>query len=186
MSYLIVGLGNPGKEYASNRHNAGFMAVDSLISKYNLLQSKDKFNSEFYKGQISNDTILAVRPLTFMNNSGKAVLAFANFFKIEAENVIVIYDDLDLAPGKVKLKIAGGDGGHNGIKSINGFMPNKYLKIRIGIGHPGHRDLVSDYVLSNFKKDELEKMQISFSKIAELFDLIIHKDYDAFSSKINI
>jgi len=186
MSHLVVGLGNPGKEYALTRHNAGFMAVDSLVSKYDLTQSKDRFDSVIYKGQILNSTVLAIKPLTFMNNSGKAVIAFANFFKIEPENIIVLYDDLDLEPGKVKLKSGGGDAGHNGIRSINRFVPNKYLKIRIGIGHPGHRDFVSDYVLSNFKKDELEKVQTSFDKISALFDLIVQKEYDLFSSKINM
>lgn len=184
--YLVVGLGNPGKEYALTRHNAGFMAIDSLVSKYNLTPSKDKFDSVVYKGQVANSTLLAIKPLTFMNHSGKAVIAFANFFKIEPENIIVLYDDLDLEAGKVKIKIAGGDGGHNGIKSINSFVPNKYIKIRIGIGHPGHRDFVSDYVLSNFKKDELEKAQMSFNKIADLFELIIRGECDSFSSKINM
>jgi peptidyl-tRNA hydrolase, PTH1 family len=183
--YLIVGLGNPGKEYELNRHNVGFIVLDSIISKYNLIQDKDKYNSLVYKGKIDNENIIAIKPMTFMNESGKAVSAFSNFYKIPADKIIVIYDDIALENGKVRLTVGGSDAGHNGIKSINSLITNKYIKIRVGVGHPGDRDFVTKHVLSNFTKDEQDTLNQVSIKITDLFEDLIKGDQESFASQVN-
>lgn len=184
--HLIVGLGNPtSKQYQNNRHNAGFIACDSIIEKYSLTKYNDKFNSLFYKGVIGEEKLYLIKPLTYMNNSGKAVSSFVNFFKIPIENILVIFDDLALDVCKVRFRVGGGDGGHNGIKSINSFIKNEYGKVKIGIGHPGAKELVHKYVLSDFTSEELSQLQITSSHIAELLPYLIKKKYDMFSAKIN-
>lgn len=183
--YLIAGLGNPGKEYEKTRHNAGFLVLDALIKKYNLNQDKDKYNSLVYKGLIADQPVIAIKPMTFMNNSGKAISAFVNFYKISPKNVVVLYDEIMLTQGKVRLRVGGSDAGHNGIKSINSLISNDYIKIKIGVGHPGNSDLVTKYVLHNFSKEELNILDITAQKIAELFKNIILGNHSFFSSEIN-
>lgn len=172
--YLIVGLGNPGSKYASNRHNIGFMAVDELIHRFSFSTAKDKFSGLISTGEINGHKVAALMPLTFMNDSGKSVQAAAAFYKIPPENIIVIHDELDLEPLKVRVKTGGGEAGHNGLKSITRMLgtPN-YQRIRIGIGHPGDKDKVHGYVLSDFSKKELPLFDELCVRLADEMHLII-------------
>jgi PTH1 family peptidyl-tRNA hydrolase len=183
--YIIVGLGNPGQKYERTRHNVGWMALDEIIAEYKLEEVKEKFESKVYKGIIAEEKVIAIKPLTFMNLSGKAVARFVSFHKVPTAKLVVLYDDLDMEPGKVRVKLEGGDGGHNGIKSINSFVAKDYLRIKIGIGHPGTREAVNDYVLKNFSKGELEIIQQANKMVAKLFKYVISGDLDKFKSGVN-
>ena len=174
--FLVVGLGNPGKKYRNNRHNIGFLTLEAIIQKFELSSAKSEFDSEVFKGEIERVKVIAIKPQTFMNLSGKSVAAFVRFYKIPVENVIVIHDDLDLAFGKIRIKTGGGSGGHNGIKSIDSLMAKDYIRIKIGIGHPGHRDLVSDYVLDNFTEEEKGKIEEIIEKAIEELSLVVNKE----------
>ena len=151
---LIVGLGNPGEVYQYNRHNIGFMVIDSLVDKYDLSPAKSQFNGLVYTGRINDNKVILLKPSTFMNNSGRSVRAAMNFYKISIDNIIVFHDELDLVPGKVRVKTGGGISGHNGLRSIRDNCGAEFKRIRLGIGHPGHKDRVHKYVLSNFNKSE--------------------------------
>lgn len=183
--YLIVGLGNPGTKYQHNRHNVGFMAVDILVNKYNLSKEPEKYKAQVFKGTINGSKVIAIKPMTFMNDSGKSVSAFINFFKIDLDKVIVLHDELDLVLGKVRLNVGSGAAGHNGLKSINSMVANKYTRVRIGIGHPGDRDLVSKHVLEDFTKEEIIEIDVELQNISDLFPLLVEGDNDSFSSEIN-
>ena len=184
--YLVIGLGNPGKKYEYTRHNGGWLALDEIISQYKLDSGKEKFSSQMYKGTIISKKVIAIKPLVFMNDSGKAVIKFVNFYKIPTENVIVIYDDLDMKTGKVRVKIEGGDGGHNGIKSINSFIKNNYIKIKIGIDRPEIKEDVANYVLKNFSDTEMKIIKQTNKTIAKLFEYVISGDLDKFKANVNI
>lgn len=151
---LLVGLGNPGKKYENNRHNIGFMAVDEIILRHNFSEPKIKFQGALYEGQLGGEKALILKPLTFMNLSGKSVSEAARFYKIPSENIYVFYDELDLAAGKVKFKTGGGNAGHNGLRSLDQYINKEYHRIRIGIDHPGDKNLVSGHVLGNFSKND--------------------------------
>lgn len=151
---LIVGLGNPGKKYENNRHNIGFMAVDEIILRHNFSEPKMKFQGALYEGQLGGEKALVLKPLTFMNLSGKSVSEVARFYKIPSENIFVFYDELDLAAGKVKFKTGGGNAGHNGLRSLDQYINKDYHRIRIGIDHPGDKNLVSGHVLGNFSRND--------------------------------
>jgi PTH1 family peptidyl-tRNA hydrolase len=183
-THLIVALGNPGETYALNRHNAGFIVADEIIKHCELEQAKNKFNSLVYKGKIAGEQVVLIKPLTFMNNSGQSVLPFIKLLKLQPSNVIVIYDEIDLKLGKVKVKLGGGSAGHNGIKSIDAHIGPGYVRLRIGVGHPGSRDLVHRYVLGDFGKAELEHIRTLGSKIAELMPYLLEKRYDMFLAKL--
>ena len=152
--FLICGLGNPGKKYLKTRHNIGFVLIEKLISNYNFVNIKKDKKKELYKGYIGRQKCILIKPLTFMNLSGSIVLETLNFYKIKNSNLYVIHDDLDLKTAKIKIKIGGGNGGHNGLESIDNYIGKKYNRIRIGIDHPGNKDLVTSYVLSKFSKIE--------------------------------
>ncbi|NRA74002.1 MAG: aminoacyl-tRNA hydrolase [Rickettsiales bacterium] len=184
--YLVVGLGNPGEKYKKTRHNVGWLALDEIISCYNLQSEKDKFVSQVYKGIIASEKIIAVKPLVFMNDSGKAISKFVSFYKIPAERVIVIYDDLDMKIGKIRLKRESGSGGHNGIKSINSFIKNDYIKIKIGIDRPRNEKDVSSYVLENFADSEIKIIKQANKTIAKLFEYVIFGDLDKFRANVNM
>ncbi len=178
--YLIVGLGNPGISYSKNRHNVGFIIVDQLIDFYNLQSEKSKFDSDVAKGTIAGHKVLAIKPQLYMNNSGKAVSQFVNFYKINPENVIVIYDEIALDFLKIKINQGGGAAGHNGIRSINQHIKNEYYKFRFGVGHPGDKDKVSGYVLGDFDNSELEEIDKIGKDISEVFDIFVAEDKDKF------
>lgn len=151
---LLVGLGNPGPQYARNRHNIGFMAVDAIIRRHSFSPEREKFSSRLCEGRFGTTRVAALKPLTYMNLSGQAVGEAVRFFKLSPGNVIVFHDDLDLAAGKVRVKQGGGHGGHNGLRSIDAHIGKEYWRVRLGIGHPGHKDRVSPYVLSDFAKSD--------------------------------
>ena len=170
--WLICGLGNPGKKYSYTRHNIGFEIIELLISKYNfVLKNKDK-NQELYKGIIEYNDCLICKPLTFMNNSGIAISQIINYYKIQKTKTIVIHDDLDLALGKIKIKIGGGNAGHNGLLSIDNAIGNKYKRLRFGIGHPGSKNLVEKYVLKKFDTTEKKIVNKKVESIIKHFSLI--------------
>jgi PTH1 family peptidyl-tRNA hydrolase len=149
---LFVGLGNPGAKYAKNRHNIGFMAVDRIAADHGFAPWKSKFQGEATEGRLGNDKVLLLKPGTFMNRSGQSVQAAMQFYKLEPGDVTVFHDELDLAPGKCRVKQGGGHAGHNGLRSIHGHIGEAYARVRLGIGHPGHKDKVAGYVLHDFPK----------------------------------
>ena len=151
---VLVGLGNPETKYSLNRHNVGFMAIDNLVESYNLGPYKTKFQSHIVTKNINNTPIIFAKPQTFMNLSGQSVGNILNFYKLECKNLIVIHDDLDLNIGIVKTKIGGSSGGHNGLKNLDSIVGKNYRRLRIGIGHPGNKNLVNNHVLGDFSKNE--------------------------------
>lgn len=153
---LIVGLGNPGAKYARNRHNIGFMAVDRIAEDHGFSPWKSKFQGQISEGRLGSEKVLLLKPETFMNRSGQSVGEAMRFYKLAPEDVIVIHDELDLAPGKARVKQAGGHAGHNGLRSIHAHIGDSYGRVRLGIGHPGRKDLVSAYVLHDFAKADAD------------------------------
>ena len=182
--FLICGLGNPGDKYKNTRHNIGFHLADHLISRFNLCKVREDKTKELYSGHLNNNKLLVLKPLTFMNLSGKAVSEIVNFYKIKLDHTFVIHDDLDLELSKVKIKQGGGNGGHNGLESIDQFIGENYFRIRIGIDHPGHKDLVSSYVLNKFLKSEQEIINNKINKIVKNIELIF-SDIPLFLTKIS-
>ncbi|WP_316016015.1 aminoacyl-tRNA hydrolase [Roseobacter sp. HKCCA0434] len=153
---LFVGLGNPGAKYAGNRHNIGFMALDRIAGDHGFGPWRAKFQGEVAEGRLGPEKVWLLKPTTFMNNSGQSVGEGLRFWKLGAEDLYVFHDELDLAPGKVKVKTGGGHAGHNGLRSIHQHVGADYHRVRLGIGHPGHKDRVSGYVLSDFAKAEAD------------------------------
>lgn len=152
---MFVGLGNPGADYACNRHNIGFMAVDAIAGRWSFPGFRSKFKGLFSEGEIGGERGVILKPQTFMNLSGESVAAAARFYKINPAQIFVFHDELDLPPGKVRVKTGGGNAGHNGLKSIDAHLGTPdYVRVRLGIGHPGDRDRVHGYVLSNFPKSD--------------------------------
>lgn len=183
--FLIVGLGNPGIEYVGTRHNAGFMAADALAQAYNFGVFRDKFDGLLAEGKIGGEKVYLLKPQTYMNLSGNAVVKAAHFYKILPENIIVIHDDMDLPAGKIKAKLGGGAGGHNGLKSIDAAITPNYNRIRIGVGHPqGSGEAVVNHVLSRFGKAEAELLADNIETVVKTIDVLIAKGVAAFSNKI--
>jgi len=149
---LVVGLGNPGAKYAANRHNIGFMALDQIASDHGFSPWKSGFKGLVSEGRLGSEKVILLKPSTFMNLSGEAVRAALDWHKLEVSDVIVLHDELDLAPGKLRLKQGGGHAGHNGLRSIHAHIGENYARLRLGIGHPGHKDAVANYVLHDFGK----------------------------------
>ena len=149
---LIVGLGNPGGKYAGNRHNIGFMAVDRIAEDHGFSGWKSKFQGVFSEGRLGSEKVVLLKPETFMNRSGQSVGEAMRFFKLDPEDVIVLHDEIDLAPAKVRFKVGGGHAGHNGLRSVHGHIGEAYARVRLGVGHPGHKDAVPGYVLRDFAK----------------------------------
>jgi PTH1 family peptidyl-tRNA hydrolase len=153
---LLVGLGNPGPRHAAQRHNVGFMAVDLIVRRHGFSTWRKRFQGEIAEGHLGGRRALAQKPMTYMNDSGQSVGEAVRFHKLPLNDVVVIHDELDLAPGKVRVKTGGGAGGHNGIRDLDAHLGPDYRRVRIGIGHPGHKDLVYGYVLQDFSKAERE------------------------------
>ncbi len=164
---LFVGLGNPGQKHERNRHNVGFMAVDRIADQFSFPNWRKRFQAFASDGQISGERVLLLKPQTYMNESGRAVAEAARFLKIPVEEVFVFYDEIDLAPGKLKVKTGGGNAGHNGLRSLTAHLGNDYHRIRIGVGHPGRKDLVAHYVLNDFAKVEHEWLEPLLDAIAK-------------------
>ena len=151
---LFVGLGNPGERYVANRHNIGFMAVQALAKRHGIAPWRRKFQGVAVEGAIGDEKLLLLLPGTFMNESGRAVAEAINFYKLTASDIVVFHDELELPPGKLRVKVGGGNAGHNGLRSISAHVGNDYRRVRFGIGHPGDKNLVERYVLQDFAKDE--------------------------------
>jgi peptidyl-tRNA hydrolase, PTH1 family len=181
---LIVGLGNPGPRYARTRHNIGFMAVDEIVRRHSFPALKARFKGEFAEGTIAGQRIMLLKPLTFMNDSGESVGAAARFFKLDPGEVAVIHDELDLAEGKLRVKRGGGAAGHNGLRSIDALFANDYWRVRIGIGHPGARELVLAYVLQNFPAEETVWVEGLLAAVAEAAPLLAADDAAGFATKV--
>ncbi len=180
---LFVGLGNPGTTYENNRHNIGFMVIDTLISHY---KARDITKNSFYGTLYRSNSLLFLKPTTYMNLSGKSLIAVKNFYKVEIDNIIVIHDDLDLPFGGVRFKKGGGHGGHNGLKSIDGVIGREYTRMRIGIGKPLHRSQVSDFVLGDFEKDELSMLDNLISHSAKASQAMIDEPLEKIKSHYSI
>ncbi len=182
---LLVGLGNPTPNSHNNRHNIGFKVVDAINQKYSLSKQKPKFKGLLTTGNIGEKKIYAIKPLTFMNNSGICIRELLEYFKIDVEDVIVFHDDLDVEFGKIKAKFGGSSAGHNGVASIDKFIGKDYSRVRIGIGKPENKMSVSDFVLNDFSDDEQEHLEKITHNIIESITILIDKKLDLFSSKVN-
>lgn len=185
--FLVVGLGNPGEEYAKTRHNIGFMAADVIHCRYNFAPYKSKFEGLLAEGTIDSEKVLLLKPQTFMNLSGNSVGKVANFYKIPPKNIIVIHDDKDLALGKLKAKIGGSAGGHNGLKNIDSQIGQEYNRVRIGVGSPKeHNTDTINFVLSRFAKEELDILQERLDFIATTINELINKGVAQYSNLIGM
>jgi len=181
---LLVGLGNPGQKYEATRHNAGFMALDDIIDSYGLEGPVSKYKGDWYTGTIAGRKLFALKPQTFMNDSGISVSEAVRFFKIPLENVIVFYDELDLPVGKIRTKKGGGAGGHNGIRSIDSHIGKDYRRVRIGIDHPGHKDAVHGYVLKPFPKQDRAVVDQLIAHLSDHLDILIGGQAEHYMSKV--
>ena len=181
---LVVGLGNPGAKYANNRHNIGFMAVDEIVRRYSFSTFRAKFESEIAEGNIAGEKILAMKPTTYMNDSGRSVQAAVVFYKLPPEDVIVIHDEIDLSGGKVRVKRGGGHAGHNGLRSIHAQIGANYARVRLGVGHPGDKAKVAGHVLRDFAKSERDWVERMVGGVGEYFPLLIGDDGSTFMSEV--
>ena len=181
---IWAGLGNPGAKYAMHRHNVGFMAADAIAEVHGFGPARKAFRSEVREGRIGGHRILLLKPQTFMNLSGEAVAAALRFYKLELDALTVLHDELDLAPMKVKVKLGGGTAGHNGLRSIDKHLGPEFRRVRIGIGHPGNKDLVTPYVLGNYAKAELEPLSDLLAAIAAESDWLASGDDPRFMSEV--
>jgi len=182
---LLVGLGNPNPNNSNNRHNVGFLAIDAINTKFKLSKQKPKFKGLLTTGIIDEQKVYAVKPLTFMNSSGICIKEIIEYFKINAKDVFVFHDDMDIEIGKVKVKFGGSNAGHNGIESIDKNIGKNYSRIRIGIGRPKNNSTGVDHVLDNFSNEETQSVEEITRNIIESLSILIKKDLDIFSSKVN-
>ena len=182
---LFVGLGNPNPNNNNNRHNVGFLVIDAINKKFKLSKQKPKFKGLLTTGQIDEQKVYAIKPLTFMNSSGICIKELIEYFKIDVKDVFVFHDDMDIDIGKVKVKFGGSNAGHNGIESIDKNIGKHYSRIRIGIGRPKNNSTGADHVLDDFSNDEKQSVEEVTKNILESFSILIKKDLDLFSSKVN-
>ena len=183
--FLFVGLGNPTPNSENNRHNIGFKVIDAINRKFGLSKQKPKFKGLLTTGNINEKKIYAIKPLTFMNNSGICIRELIEYFKIDAQNIIVFHDDLDIDFGKIKTKFGGSSAGHNGIESIDRFIGKDYSRVRIGIGKPKTEIAVTDHVLKDFDEDEKEELKKITDSIIKSLSILLDKKLDLFSSTVN-
>ena len=182
---LLVGLGSPGPNNTNNRHNIGFKIIDAINQQFSLSKQKPKFKGLLTTGNIDNKKVYAIKPLTFMNNSGVCIKELIDYFKIDAKNVFVFHDDMDIDLGKVKAKFGGSSAGHNGIESIDKSIGKDYSRVRIGIGHPKNGKKVDTHVLEDFSDNEEDKIKDITENIVKMIPTLIDKKMDTFSSKVN-
>jgi len=181
---LLVGLGNPGPEYAHNRHNIGFMAVDEIVRRHGFAPWRARFQGLIAEGRLGSEKVLALKPLTYMNRSGAAVGEAMRFYKVSPAETVVFHDELDLAAGKLRMKQGGGHAGHNGLRSIDAHIGSGYRRCRLGIGHPGDKELVLGWVLHDFAKADREWLEPLLAAIGEAGPLLTAGNDAAFASKI--
>ncbi len=183
---LLVGLGNPGPKYERNRHNIGFMAVDEIVRRHSFSPYRARFQSLVAEGTLGGDKVLAVKPTTFMNESGRAVGEAMRYYKLLPEDILVIHDELDLVAGKLRIKRGGGVAGHNGLRSIDSHIGKDFHRLRFGIGHPGDRDRVHSHVLGDFGKAELQQAEKIVDAIAECAEKLGAREFDAFMTQVSL
>lgn len=183
---LVAGLGNPGRQYAGHRHNVGFMAADAISRRHSFSPWSKKFNALISEGRLGSEKALLLKPQTFMNLSGQAVGEAMRFYKLAPSDLIVLYDELDLAPGKLRVKRGGGHGGHNGIKSIDAHCGKDYRRVRIGIGHPGDKARVNAHVLSDFAKSDHEWLEPLLEAVADNIGLLADDDESGFMNRVSL
>lgn len=184
--WLIVGLGNPGPRYAGNRHNIGFMALDAVGRRHGFNSWRKRFKGVAAEGPMAGERVILLKPETFMNESGLAVAAAANFYKIGVGNIVVLHDELDLPPAKVRVKTGGGVAGHNGLRSLTAHVGNDYVRVRIGIGHPGVKELVHPYVLGDFAVAERPWVGALCEGIADNAALLVKGQAATFQNKVHL
>jgi PTH1 family peptidyl-tRNA hydrolase len=183
---LFVCLGNPGAKYAHNRHNIGFMAVGEIARRHGFAPWRRRFQGETAEGTLDQERVILLRPLTFMNESGRAVQEAAGFFKLAAGEITVFQDELELSPAKVRVKVGGGIAGHNGLRSISSHIGNDYRRVRLGIGHPGIKEMVHGYVLSDFAKDEHGWVEALCEAVADNAGLLATDRDSTFQNKVHL
>lgn len=181
---LFVGLGNPGREYAAQRHNIGFMAVDAIARRHAAAPFRRRFQGEVSETVLDGERVLLLKPETYMNESGRAVREAAHFFKIPLADITVFHDEMDLGPGTVRVKIGGGNAGHNGLKSVTAEVGNDYRRVRLGIGHPGRKELVLGFVLGNFSRDEEPWVEALCDAVAADAALLAKGEGDKFQTRV--
>src|SRR6201990_1077896 len=183
---LFVGLGNPGSRYAGNRHNIGFMAVDAIAKRHGIVPWRRRFQGVSAEGPLGGGRALLLLPGTYMNESGRAVAEAAHFYKLGLPDIVVVHDEIDLAPGKVRVKTGGGAAGHNGLRSISAHIGNDYRRVRVGVGHPGDKDLVLNYVLADFAKSERPWVEALCDAIADNAELIVKGADSTFQNRVHL
>ncbi|MGY3033416.1 PTH1 family peptidyl-tRNA hydrolase [Bradyrhizobium sp. USDA 4354] len=183
---LFVGLGNPGAKYARNRHNIGFMAVDEIARRHGFAPWRRRFQGETSEGSLGTERVILLKPMTYMNESGRSVQEAAGFFKIAPGDVTVFHDEIELPPGKVRVKIGGGIAGHNGLRSISAHIGNDYRRVRLGIGHPGVKELVHGHVLSDFAKTDNEWVATLCDAVAEHAALLAKGTDATFANRVHL
>jgi peptidyl-tRNA hydrolase, PTH1 family len=183
---LFAGLGNPGPGYAGNRHNIGFRAVDAVHARHRFAPWRKRFSGETAEGEIGGKKVLLLKPQTYMNESGVSVAAASRFYKVPLDKIVVFHDELDLAPAKVRVKVGGGNAGHNGLRSISALCGNDYMRVRLGIGHPGDKDLVHPYVLSDFFKEERPQVEAMTDAVAAAAEFLAAGRPEEFQNRVHL
>jgi peptidyl-tRNA hydrolase, PTH1 family len=183
---LLVGLGNPGARYVGNRHNVGFMALQAVAARHGIGPWRRRFQGVACEGPIGGVRSLLLLPGTYMNESGRAVAEAAHFYKLMPADITVFHDEIDLAPGKVRVKVGGGVAGHNGLRSISEHVGNDYRRVRIGVGHPGNKDLVQNYVLNDFAKSERPWVEALIDILADNVELLVRGEDASFQNKVHL
>lgn len=183
---LLVGLGNPGARHAGNRHNIGFMAVEAIARRHGITPWRRRFQGLAAEGNVGAERVLLLMPGTFMNESGRAVAEAAKFYKVGLGDIVVFHDELDLPAGKLRIKVGGGNAGHNGLRSITAHLGNDYKRARMGIGHPGNKEIVHAYVLSDFAKSERPWVETMCDAIADHAELLARGEDSSFQNKIHL
>ena len=183
---LFVGLGNPGERYVGNRHNIGFMAVQAIAKRHGIAPWRRRFQGVAVEGAIGAEKVLLLLPGTYMNESGRAVAEASHFYKLDAGSVVVFHDEAELTPGKVRLKIGGGNAGHNGLRSISEHIGNDYRRVRLGVGHPGNKDMMESYVLQDFAKSERPWVEALCEIVADNAALLSEGKDSTFQNKVHL
>lgn len=183
---LLVGLGNPGAKYAHHRHNVGFMAVDAIHDRHGFGPWRAKFQAEIAEGRLGGERVTLLKPMTYMNESGQAVGQAARFFKIAPDEMLIAHDEIDLPPGKIRLKKGGGHGGHNGLRSLHAHLGDDYHRLRIGVGHPGRKEAVPGYVLRDFPKADADWLVPLLAAIADNAPLLAEGKASTFANKVHL
>jgi PTH1 family peptidyl-tRNA hydrolase len=181
---LVVGLGNPGPGHARNRHNIGFRAVDAIAARYGRGPFRSRFEGDAAEGQVNGHRVLLFKPMTYMNDSGRAVAAAARFYRIAPADVLVLHDELDLMPGRVRVKAGGGHAGHNGLRSLEAHIGDGFNRVRLGIGHPGDKDRVTGYVLQDFAEAEEPWVEGLVEAVAEALPLLLDGNEGEFMNRV--